>query len=183
MGLFNDPGEAQRKQRLKSLEDARLAFAQQMQREGFAPEQMILTSTERGGLIGLSREGDSLCLAIGPDFGAEGSFTLERCPLSGVRREEFFEAPEGMGGFLGIGKKGAKGFYLIVDRGGVELSVPFIINRNSAAAFALKRNPLLSLKRRRGDANVVWDLQPLDKNQLAKVERALNVLLGSSEMQ
>ena len=33
MGLFNDPGEAQRKQRLKSLEDARLAFAQQMQRE------------------------------------------------------------------------------------------------------------------------------------------------------
>lgn len=178
MGLFNDPGEAERKRRLKMMEDARLAFAQQMRQAGFAPEQMILTSTERGGLIGLSREGGELCLVIGPDFGAPEPFTLERCPLSGVRREAFFEAPEGLGGLLGLGKKGTKGFYLVVDRGGIELSVPFIINRNSAAAFSYKRNPLLNPKRRRGDANVVWDLQPLDSKQLSKVERALSAMLS-----
>lgn len=178
MGLFNDPGEAERRQRLKILEDARLAFAQRMLQEGFAPEQMILTSTERGGLIGLSREGSELCLVIGPDFGTPGTFTLEKCSPADVRREEFFEAPEGLAGLLGIGKKGAKGFYLVVDRGGIELSVPFIINRNSAAAFSYKRNPLLSPKRRRGDANVVWDLQPLDKKQLSRVERALNAMLA-----
>lgn len=178
MGLFNDAGESERRARLKMMEDARLEFAEAMAKGGFRPEKMLLVSNERGGLVGLCRDGGALCRIVGPDFGVPGSFTLERDPAPEYRREEFFEASEGMGGFLGIGKKGAKGFYLIFNRDGVELSIPFIVNRNSAAAFSYRRNPLLSVKRRRGDANVVWDLQPLDKSTLPKVERTLDEILS-----
>lgn len=177
MGFFDSPGETERRQKLKTLEDARLVFAEQMQKQDFRPETMLLTSTERGGLIGLSRDEGGLWLVIGPDFGTDDGFTLERCLPDNIRREEHYVPAEGMGGYLGFGKKGEKGFYLMIDRGGVELSVPFIINKNSAAAFPYKRNPLLSTKRRRGDANVVWDLQPLDKTQMSRVEKTLSEIV------
>ena len=41
-----------------------------------------------------------------------------------------------------------------------------------------KKNPLLSAKRRRGDANVVWDIPPIERRRLDEIERALRELLG-----
>ena len=176
MGLFNDENERVRKQKLKELEDKRLRFAESMQRGGFAPERMLLVSTERGGFVGFCRDGKGMCLIVGPDFGSDDDFALERYDALVTRREDFFQPAEGLGGAFGFGRKGAVGFHLIVDRGGVELAVPFIVNQNSAMICG-KRNPLLSVKRRRGDANLVWDMQPMDKRLLEKAERELRAIL------
>lgn len=170
-------GNMERKEKLRALEDARLAFAEEMAQRGFEPDEMILVGTERGALVGLSRERSRLNLVIGPEFVQPGPFRLESCPLDSVRREEVLIPSEGLGGLLGMGKKGAKGFVLILDRGGVEISVPFITNRTSASCFSLRKNPLLKRKRRHGDANVLWDLNPLDDRQLHKIEKKLESMI------
>ena len=177
MGLFNDADEAKRRANLKAMEDRRLRFAERMQAEGFAPQKMVLASTERGGVIGLCRVDGQSCLVLGPDFGGEGEFVLERYDRLPVRFEEYFEESTGMGGFLGIGKTGAVGFLAVVDRGGVELSIPFIVNKNCALLCEDGKNPLLRARRRRGDANVVWEFPPVEKKMLAKFRAALREIL------
>jgi len=77
MGLFSDPNEAKRKANLKDMEDKRLRFAEKCRDEGFAPERMLLVSSEKGGVIGLSRVGARIALVSGQDFGGEGDFVLE----------------------------------------------------------------------------------------------------------
>lgn len=178
MGLFSDPNEAIRKENLKNMEDKRLRFAEKCAKEGFAPESMLLLASGRGGLTGLCRDKGKLCLIVGPDFGGEGEFVLEQYDKLTSRREEFFEAAEGMGGIFGFGKKGAAGFHLIVERrDGSELSIPVIANKGSFMECRAK-NPLLSTKRRRGDANVVWDMRPIEKGMMKKLETTLNEILG-----
>ena len=166
MGVFDGPDEALRRQRLKELEDKRVRFAERVKRDGFAPESMLAASTEFGGLTALCLCGGQLWMVSGPDFGGEGEFTLERCDPSSLRREDFLEKPVGLGGVLGMGKRGAVGFIL---KGGSR-DIPFIAGRNSWAEWPLKRNPLLSEKRRRGDANVIWDMQPLEARMLKRIE-------------
>ena len=178
MSLFNDPKELERKETLRQLEDKRLRFAEGLQRDGFAPEKMLICSGERGGLFGLCREGGRVCLILGPDFGGEGEFVLERFDRLPARMEDYFEKSEGMGGFMGLGKRGAVGFRLIVERRDGELAIPYVSGLNCAAVYPLKKNPLLSVKRRRGDANVVWDLPPVDKRSLRMLERLVREILG-----
>ena len=178
MSLFNDPKELERKEKLRQLEDKRLRFAERLQRDGFAPERMIICSGERGGMYGLCRESGQVCLIVGPDFGGEGEFVLERYDHLPARWEDYFEKSEGMGGFLGLGKRGAVGFRLIVERLDSELPVPYVYGLNCAAVYPLKKNPLLSVRRRRGDANVVWDLPPVDKRSLREMERMVREILG-----
>ena len=178
MSLFNDPKELERKEKLRQLEDKRLRFAERLQRDGFAPERMIICSGERGGMYGLCRESGQVCLIVGPDFGGEGEFVLERYDHLPARWEDYFEKSEGMGGFLGLGKRGAVGFRLIVERQDGELAIPYVSGLNCAAVYPLKKNPLLSVRRRRGDANVVWDLPPVDKRSLRKMERMVREILG-----
>lgn len=177
MGLFSNPNEEKRKQSLQSMEDARLRFAEKMQKENFAPTKMLLVTTDLGGYVGLCRDKDQFCAIISPDFGADGEFILERFPSPILRREDVFEAAEGMGGAFGFGKKGATGFKLIIERENGDLTIPFIVNR-SAAAIANAKNPALSTKRRRGNANLVWDFQPVDKRFLNKLEQELKEMLG-----
>ena len=178
MSLFNDPKELERKEKLRQLEDKRLRFAEGLQRDGFAPEKMLICSGERGGLFGLCREGGRVCLILGPDFGGEGEFVLERFDRLPARMEDYFEKSEGMGGFMGLGKRGAVGFRLIVERQDGELAIPYVSGLNCAAVYPLKKNPLLSVKRRRGDATVVWDLPPVDKRSLRMLERLVREILG-----
>lgn len=173
MGLFSDPNEAVRKENLKKLEDKRLRFAETCAKDGFAPESMLLIATERGGLAGLCRDKSETCLIVGPDFGGEGEFVLERYDKLPARREEFFQAAEGMGGIFGFGKKGATGYYLIVDREDGELRIPVIANKGSVMECKAK-NPLLSTKRRRGDANVVWDMRPIEKGMMKKLDTTIS---------
>ncbi len=178
MGLFNDAAEVQRRANLKAMEDRRVRFAERMRAEGFAPEKMVLASTERGGVIAVCREGGKVCLILGPDFGGEGEFVLERYDALPARFESYLEESSGLGGLFGIGKKGAAGFVAIVDRGGVELSIPFVVNRNCALLCEGRKNPLLNPRRRRGDANVVWEFPPVEKRALARFRAAMEEMLN-----
>lgn len=180
MGLFDDGNEAKRKQNLKELEDKRCRFAERMQKEGFAPARMLLVSTEQGGLIGLSRVNGRLCVVVGPDFGGEGEFELEEYDHPVVSREQHLEPAEGLGGIFGFGKKGSVGYYLILQRPEPKepLRIPVIANKNSALVCT-KKNPLLDLRRRRGDANVVWDMKPVEKSMMAKIDKEIEELLHS----
>ncbi len=173
MGLFDNAEELERKAKLKTLEDKRLAFAQRLAREGFAPEKMLFAQTASGGFVAVCREGDGYALIISPDFGSDGDFVLERHDRLEWRLEEVHVKSEGMGGILGFGKKAEIGVeYIITRLDGSTVSMPFVGGRNSWMECPLAKNPLLKTQRRRGDANVVWDMRPLDKTA---VEAALKV--------
>ena len=55
MGLFNSQEDIERKEKLKKLEDKRVAMAQRMAREGFAPEKMLFAQMENGGFTAICR--------------------------------------------------------------------------------------------------------------------------------
>ena len=167
MGLFNDAGEQERKANLKRLEDKRLAFAQRMAEQGFQPERMLFAQTPEGGLTALCRHGGQYCLILGPSFASEEDFQLERYDRLDYRVENVDVKGEGMGGIFGFGKKPESGVeYVIARHDGSEARMSFVCNRGGWLECALKKNPLLSPKRRRGDANVVWELHPIDASGL-----------------
>ncbi len=174
MGLFNSAEEQERKAKLKKLEDKRVAFAQALAREGFAPERMLFAQTENGGFVALSRFEGKYCLIVSPGFGTDEDFVLERYDALKWRTQEVRVNSEGMGGIFGFGKKAEIGVeYIITRADGSEVKMPFIGGRNCWLECKLSKNPLLKTQRRRGDANVVWDMQPLDKTTVsAALKRA-----------
>ena len=171
MGLFDNAAELARKESLKKLEDKRLSFAQDLERQGFSPEKMIFAMTENGGFVSLSRDKGQYVLIIGPAFGSDEDFRLFRLDALEARKQDVHVASEGMGGIFGFGKKAQVGVeYVITLPGGEEVKMPFVGGRSSWMERDRRRNPLLSTKRRRGDANLCWDMMPLDRTG---VDRAL----------
>ena len=174
MGFFNNAEEMERKAKLKTLEDKRVAFAQHLARIGFAPEKMLFAQTDNGGFVSLCRFEGQYCLIVSPGFGADDDFVLERYDTLNYRAEQVHVASEGMGGIFGFGKKAETGVQYISTRAdGSEITMPFVGGRNGWLETSLAKNPLLKTQRRRGDANVVWDLMPLDRTA---VSRALKVV-------
>ena len=170
MGFFSDPGEAERREKLKVLEDKRLAFAQALANKGFKPEKMLFAQTENGGFTAVAKFGGKRWLVVSPGLGTDEEFYLEIVERFAVRKNEVLVKSEGMGGMLGFGKKGERGTdYVIARADGEEAHLPFVFGRSCWGEFDLKKNPLLSVKRRRGNANVVWDLKPVDAPQLEKI--------------
>ncbi|MBR0367812.1 MAG: hypothetical protein IJH86_05395 [Clostridia bacterium] len=170
MGLFSDPGDAERREKLKQLEDKRLAFAQMLANRGFKPETMLFAQTENGGFTALAKFGGKQWLVISPGLGTDEDFRLETQARFDVRKEEILVKSEGMGGMLGFGKKGERGVdYVFALPDGGEAHLPFVFGRSCWAEYAFKKNPLLGLKRRRGNANVVWDLKPVDNTELDRI--------------
>ena len=170
MGLFSGPEEQERKARLKSFEDKRVAFAEKLERQGFKPDKMLFAQSDNGGFVAVCRFEGKLWLIASPGFGTEEDYVLAPFDVSNVRREEVLVKSEGMGGILGFGKKGQHGVeYFVRLENGAEVSVPFVFGRNGWAEYPLNKNPLLKTKRRRGDANIVWELRPLDNAELNKV--------------
>ena len=51
--------------------------------------------------------------------------------------------------------------------------MPVVFGRNSWMEAKYGKNPLLKTKRRRGDANVVWDFMPIDNASLSKIEKLI----------
>ena len=179
MGLFTDPAEAARKEKLKALEDKRIAFAEKLAKEGFAPEKMFFVQTDNGGFAALSRFKGRFCLVIAPGFGSDDAFVLEHYNAMNVRREDVFVASEGLAGAFGFGKKGEAGTeYIITRHDGSEISLPVVCGRNSWMECSLKKNPLLDTKRRRGNANIVWDMRPIEKRFLKSILETADSYLG-----
>lgn len=179
MGLFNDPNEAMRKEKLRQLEDKRVLFAEKLAKEGFSPDKMFFVQTGNGGFVSLSIFKGQRCLIIGPGFGTDENFILERYDAMTARREDIFVASEGMAGILGLGKKGEAGIeYIITRHDGSELSLPVVCGRNSWMECNLKKNPLLDTKRRRGNSNIVWDMRPVEKRLLPDILKLADEYLG-----
>jgi len=176
MAFLDKDSEKLRKERLKNLEDKRLAFAEKLAKQGFAPEKMLFCSNETGSFVALARVDAKYAIVVSPAFGDDsGDFTLHLLDRIDCRREEQFIKSEGMGGMFGFGKKGAVGYELIFTLpDGSEVLMPIMAGRNSYLEAPLKKNPLLSLKRRRGDANLMWDFAPIERSHLDKIENRLN---------
>jgi hypothetical protein len=49
-----------------------------------------------------------------------------------------------------------------------------VAGRTSYLEVNYKKNPLLKTKRRRGDANIIWDFAPFESNAVDKVIKALD---------
>ena len=170
MGLFSDPNEQARKENLRKLEDKRLALAERLDRQGFKPETMLFAQSDNGGFVATCRHGGKQWLIVGPGFGTEEEFLVVDSDHFDVRKEEVLVKSEGMGGIMGFGKKGEHGAeYVITLPDGREVKMPFVFGRNGWAEFPLKKNPLLSTKRRRKDANIVWDLTPIDNTHIQRI--------------
>ena len=168
MGMFNGVEEQARKRNLEKLEDKRVAFAAKLAEEGFRPERMLFTQTTTGGYLALCRFQGQYCLIIAPTFGTDEAFQMERFDELDWRAEEVYVKAEGMGGIFGFGKKAEMGVeYVITRHDGSEARMSFVGGRGSWLECALKKNPLLDPRRRRGNANVAWDMKPLDNTAVA----------------
>lgn len=174
MPLFDRDAEKQRKDNLKSLEDRRVRFAEALEKKGFQPERMFFCSSEEGRFVALARHGRQYAIVVSPKFGDAGDFIFDVQDALHYEREEVFEKGSGLNGAFGFGKKGAKGFNLLFTLSdGSQIQMPVVAGRTSWLEAPLKKNPLIKTKRRRGDANIVWDLMPIDAAQLTKIEEML----------
>lgn len=173
MAFFDTPDELERKAALKRLEDKRLALANKLNAEGFAPEKMLFTQNEDGGFTALCRFNGKYWLIISPGFGTDDEFIVESYDRLIWRTQEVHVKSEGMGGIFGFGKKAELGRqYIITRHDGSEAVLSFVSGRNCWMEATLAKNPLLKAKRRRGDANLVWDMTPLDRTALDRVLKA-----------
>ncbi|MBQ3424833.1 MAG: hypothetical protein IJH38_06535 [Clostridia bacterium] len=169
MGLFDSAEELQRKAHLKRLEDKRLAFAELLAEKGFAPEKMLFSQNENGGFTALSRFRDKYWVIVSPGFGTDEEFRLEVLDSLNWRSEEVHVKSEGLGGIFGMGKKAEIGReYIITLPDGTQARMPFVCGRNSWLVAGLKKNPLIKTRRRKGDANLVWEMTPLDRTSVEK---------------
>ena len=170
MGLFSDPEELARLEKLRKLEDKREALAKALDARGFRPETMLFAQTANGGFAAMAKFQGKQWLIISPGLGTEDNFIVECAERFKVRREDVLVKSEGMGGMLGFGKKGEHGVeYVVTLSDGSEARVPFVYGRNCWGEFTYKKNPLLPTKRRKKDANVVWELKPIDNADIRKI--------------
>ncbi len=170
MGLFDSASEQERKANLKKLEDKRVAFSQELARQGFAPEKMLFSQNQDGGFTALCRFNGKYWLIISPGFGSDGDYIMESYDELVYRVEDVHVKAEGMGGIFGFGKKAEIGVeYLIARHDGTEAKMSFVCGRGNWMEFPLAKNPLLKTQRRRGDANLVWDMRPIDHTAVQKI--------------
>ena len=170
MPLFGSASEeAARKENLKKLEDKRVAFAQKLDETGFRPEKMLFLSGEKGNYVAFARHEGRFAMLTSPVLGSEDDFALEWLDQLRYRTEEVAEPGTGFNGIFGFGKKASVGYYLFVENSqGQEVRIDILTNRSLYLEVGARKNPLLSTKRRRGDANVTWDLKPLESIRMSR---------------
>lgn len=174
MPLFDNNAEKQRKENLRLLEDRRVLFAAKLEKMNFKPERMLFCSCEDGSFTALARHNGKYAVVVGPAFGSDNDFIIDVQDSLQVEREDVFEKGTGLNGAFGFGTKGAKGFNLFFTLSdGSVAKMPVVAGRTSWLECPLKKNPLIKTKRRRGDANLIWDLMPIEPGVLSKIENAL----------
>ena len=174
MPLFDSDAERQRKENLKNLEDRRLRFAKELDERGIRPERMFFCAREDGSFVALARHEGRFVLIESPKLGTDEDFRIDIQDSVKYEHEDVFIKGSGLNGAFGFGEKGAKGFNLYVfDSDGQKVFIPVVFGRTSWLESVYRKNPLLKLKRRRGDANVMWDFAPIDSGHLPKIEKIL----------
>jgi len=174
MALFDTGAEKARKENLRILEDKRVLFAEKLEKMGFAPERMIFFSNENGSFTAMARVDGKYAIILGPTFEDNRGFELEIHDTLQAEREDIFEKGTGLNGAFGFGTKGAKGFKLIITlNDGSQAIMSVVAGRTSWMECKKGKNPLLKTKRRRGDANIIWDMFPIEPSQLSKIENIL----------
>ena len=174
MPLFDAEGEKLRKENLKKLEDKRVRFAEELNQKGFKPEKMLFCANETGSFVALARFDGMYAVVTSPAFGQEGEFKLTMMKELNCRQEEVFQKGTGLNGMFGFGRKGAKGVNVIITMpDGSEEVLCCVAGRTSYLETNLRKNPLLQLKRRRGDANIIWDFMPFEGSAVDKVLKSL----------
>lgn len=176
MSLFDNPTEAERKANLKALEDKRLRFAERLDKEGFAPERMLFCSDEVGSFTALAKHDGKLVVIAGATFGKDDDFRIYYLTEPNYTREDIAIKGTGLNGMFGFGTKAAKGFKLhFVFEDDSCADFDFVAGRTSCLDCRKgAKNPLLSLKRRRGDANVVWEFRPVESKDVDRAEHDLD---------
>ena len=174
MPLFDQNAEKQRKEKLKNLEDRRVLFAEKLEKMNFQPERMLFCSNEDGSFTALARHNGKYAVVTAPAFGSDADFAIDIQDQIQCEREDVFEKGTGLNGAFGFGTKGAKGFNLhITLSDGSIAKMAIVAGRTSWLECPLKKNPLIKTRRRRGDANLIWDLMPIDPGVLPKIEHLL----------
>ena len=117
-----------------------------------------------------------LCLTLRDDEGTLAA-AIRYWPVQVAGRDVLLLGPvavhptrqgEGLGGLLGFGKKGGAGFKLIVDTPDAdEFAIEIVAGLNSFLEIKGGKNGLLNPKRRRGNANFVWDFRPVEREHVA----------------
>lgn len=171
MALFDREKERQRKLSLKLLEDKRLAFAEQMQKQRVSIECALLALVD-GGFRGLAISNERPYLLIGPGP-LDEDVPFEMLDLTGaqMRFDPFIIPSDGMGGMLGFGKKGGRGYQLMIEpKDGEPISIQFVpalagvLEVPNGAHFGL-----LNTKRRRGDSNFAWDFSFIEPHKMDEI--------------
>ena len=82
---------------------------------------------------------------------------------------------EGLGGILGFGKKGGVGFKMvIVPEEGEPLEMELVSGLGTYLEVRPDKrgkNALLGVKRRRGNANFVWDFMPIEREAIDALQK------------
>ena len=162
----NNEAEAARKRNLKELEDKRVRFAEALAQRGFQPEHCLFVQRD-GRLCRRGAPGRRAVFAHRARPRAEEDFTFRAAGRARAYTEDVFIKSEGLGGILGFGKKGGVGFKLVVvPEEGEPLEMELISGLGTYLEIRPEKkvkNALLGVKRRRGNANFVWDFMPIER--------------------
>ncbi len=142
---------------LADLEEKRLAFAGEVRTLGL---NRTLLVEHAGGFIGVAKgDGGRIYAVSGPAPGSEDDFSLRPLINCRARVETRYEEPEGAGGYMGLGKKGGEVFRLVFsDAEGSSLLLEIMPD---VTCFLFSPGcPLADGRRRRNNANIVWDFRP-----------------------
>lgn len=166
MGLFDSADEKKRKESLEALENKRLAFVSEMKALGIKSEAALYGQTG-GGFHGVIKSGDQIVYVTGPGPQEENAFAYAVHPGASVRVEEIVIPSDGLGGILGFGKKGGAGYRLALTfPDGTTGDIEIVAGQNCYFEQNNGVDPLFDEKRRRANANFVWDFKPVDKSLL-----------------
>lgn len=176
MPLFDGNAERLRKENLKKMEDKRIALAVELEKKGIKPDRMVFCADEVGSFTALARDGARYILISAPVFGSDDDFRYWIMDKLDYESEEVHIQGTGLNGAFGFGIKGASGVKLHIHLPEGEDVLMELVSGRSSALEVVKyaKNILLSTKRRRGDANVVWDFAPLESGIYRKIKKALD---------
>ena len=176
MALFNNEEEQARKEKLRYLEDKRVAFAERCAGQGFKPDKMFFCSDEHGGFTALARDRKRHVVITAPVFGdPEGDYHMYVLDELRFDKEIVEIKGTGLNGMFGFGTKPAIGVNLRIELPEGEAVMELVGGRTTYMVVnRYKDNPLLKTRRRRSDANVVWDFMPIDAMKVEKLEKELD---------